>query len=56
MRGALTRRAARAGAEFATGRAASKRHDGAVGNGDVGAKVDVRSGGGAVMGSAEHAG
>ena len=32
------------------------RHDGAGGNGDVGAKVDVRSGGGAVMGSAEHAG
>jgi len=28
----------------------------AVGNGDVGAKVDVRSGGGTVMGSAEHAG
>ena len=34
---------------------APTRHDDAGGNGDVGAKVDVRSGGGAVMGCAEHA-
>ena len=37
-RGAIARRGARAGAEIATGRAASTRHDGAGGNGDVGAE------------------
>ena len=37
-RGVLVRRAPRAGAELATGRAAPTRHDGAGGNGDVGAE------------------
>ena len=37
-RGALTRRAARAGAELATGRAASTRYDGAGGNSSAGAE------------------
>ena len=54
-RGALTRRGARAGAEIATGRAASTRHDGAGGNGDVGAEgrgaLGLRRG----DGSTEHA-
>ena len=42
--------------KFATGRAASTRQGGAGGYGDAGEEADVRSGGGAVMGSAEHAG